>query len=67
MFQSWILGFNPENLSNLPFPMWVSLRNMLYGHHTYAIAKTLGEIIGIDASNKNNRRSKIISKSIKGG
>lgn len=28
MLQSWVLGFNPNNLSMLTFPTWVSLRSL---------------------------------------
>ena len=49
--------FQPQNPSNFAFPMWVSFRNLPYVHHdqAYAIAKTLGEIIGIDACNKQHK------------
>ena len=49
-----IHGFNPDNLSNLAFPTWVALRRLPFEHHdqTLAIAKTLGEVIGIDTANE---------------
>lgn len=54
MLQSWVLGFNPDNPSNLAFPTWISLRNMSFEHFDRAqnIAESLGEVIGIDTSNK---------------
>ena len=53
MLQSWVPGFNPENPSNLAFPTWVSLRNMPFEHQdqALAIAKSLGEVIGMDTEN----------------
>lgn len=55
MLQSWIPSFNPENPSNLAFPTWVSLRQLPYEHLDQAqdIAKSLGEVIGIDSLNDN--------------
>ena len=55
MVQSWALGFNPGNPSNLAFPTLVSLRNMPFEHQDQglAIAHTLGEVIGIDIANEN--------------
>lgn len=54
MFQSWVLGFNPDNPNNLAFSTWVALRNLLFEHHDQAIeiAETLGEVIGIDTANE---------------
>ena len=45
MLQSWVLGFNPDNPSNLAFPTWVALRRLPFEHHdqALAIAKTLGK------------------------
>ena len=53
LIQSWVPGFNPDNLSSLAFPTWVSLRNMPFEHldQAMAIAETLGEVIGFDTSN----------------
>ena len=53
MFQSWVLGLNPENPSNLAFPTGGSLHNLAYEHHDrlYAIDGSLGEIICIDTTN----------------
>ena len=53
MIQSWVLGFNPDNPSNLAFPTWVALRRLPFEHHdqALAIAETLGEVIGMDTSN----------------
>lgn len=55
MLQSWIPGFNPDNPSNLAFPTWVSLRNLPHEHQDQAIgiAKTLGEVIGMQTDNEN--------------
>lgn len=55
--QSWVPGFNHDNPSNLAFLTWVSLRNMPYEHEdqAVAIAETLGEVIGIDIANENNK------------
>ena len=55
MLQSWILGFKSDNTSNLEFPTWVVLRNLPFEHHDQALAitGTLGEVIGINTSNKN--------------
>ena len=55
MLQSWIPRFNPNNPSNLAFPTWVSLRNLLHEHQGQAIgiAKTLGEVIGMETNNEN--------------
>ena len=57
MLQSWVPGFNPDNPSNLAFPTWVSLRNLPIGHQdqALAIAKSLGEVIGMDVENDNAR------------
>lgn len=46
-----------DNLKNLYFPAWVLLRNVVYEHcdQAYAIAESLGEIIGIDTTNKTAR------------
>ena len=57
MIQSWVLGFNPDNPSNLAFPTWVALRRLPFEHHdqALAIAKSLGEVIGIDTSNESAR------------
>lgn len=54
MFQSWVLGFNPNNPGNLSFPTWVVLRKLPFEHHdqALAIAKTLGDVIGIDTANE---------------
>ena len=53
MLQSWVLGFNPDNPSNLAFPTWIALRQLPFEHHDQAIeiAETLGEVIGMDTSN----------------
>ena len=37
MMQSWVPGFNPNNLSNLAFPTWVSMRNLPHEHQDQAI------------------------------
>lgn len=57
MFQSWILGLNPDNPSSLAFPMWVSLRNLPFEHfdQAYIIAGWLGKIIGMETSNEVNK------------
>ena len=54
MIQSWVPGFNPDNSSNLAFPTWVALRRLPFEHHdqALAIAKSSGEVIGIDTSNE---------------
>ena len=41
-----------DNPSNLAFPTWVSWKNLPYEHNDQAldIAKSLGEVIGIDNS-----------------
>ena len=54
MIQSWVLGFNPDNPSNLVFPTWVCLRNMPFEHQDQAIAIVgpLGEVIGINTGNE---------------
>ena len=54
LLQSWISGFNPENLNNLAFPMCVASRNLPFEHHDQAfeIAGTLGEVIGLDTTNE---------------
>lgn len=53
MLQSWVPGFNPNNPSNLAFPTWVSLKNLLYEHldQAHEIARSLGEVIGVDGTN----------------
>ena len=53
LIQSWILGFNPQNTSNLAFPTWVSLRNKPFEHQDQALAivGSLGEVIGVDMAN----------------
>ena len=57
MIQSWVLGFNPDNPSNLAFPTWVALRRLPFEHHDQALAivETLGEVIGMDTTNKSAR------------
>ena len=52
MIQSWVLGFNLENPSNLAFPTLVTLRKLLFEHHDQAIdiAKSLREVIGMDTT-----------------
>ena len=57
MLQSWVPGSNPDNPSNLAFPTWICLRNMPYEHQdqAIAIAKTLGEVIGMDTGNENSK------------
>lgn len=57
MLQSWIPGFNPENPNNLAFPTWVSLMQLPYEHldQTHDIAKSLGEVIGIDHLSDNTK------------
>ena len=57
MLQSWVPGFNPDNPSNLPFPTWITLRNLPFEHHDQAMAITgiLGEVIGIDTANDSAR------------
>ena len=54
LIQSWVPGFNPDNPSNLAFPIWVALRKLPYEHHdqALAIAESLGEVIGIDTANE---------------
>lgn len=49
MLQIWVLWLNPNNL---PFPTWVSFRNLSFEHRdqAYAIIETLEEVIGIDNS-----------------
>ena len=53
MLQSWVPGFNPDNPSNLAFPIWVSLRNLPHEHQDQAIsiAESLGEVIGMETAN----------------
>lgn len=57
MLQNWIMGFNFNNLSNLAFPTWVSLRHLPLEHHDQAldIAKSPGQVIGIDQSNTTSK------------
>ena len=57
MIQSWVLGSNPDNPSNLAFPTWVALRRLPFEHHDQAldIAEMLGEVINIDTSNDSAR------------
>lgn len=57
MFQSWVLGFNPDNPSNLAFPTWVTLRKLPYEHHDQAIgiAEIFGEVIGISTTNETTK------------
>lgn len=57
MLQSWVPRFNFDNLSNLAFPIGVSLRNMPFKHHDQAltVSKTLGEVIGMDNVNENTK------------
>lgn len=54
LIQSWVPRFNHDNPSNLAFPTWVRLRNMPFEHQdqAIAIAKTLGEVIGMDTANE---------------
>lgn len=54
MIQSWVRGFNPDNLSNLAFPTWVSLRKLPHEHQDQAlyIAETLREVIGMETINE---------------
>ena len=55
MLQSSVPRINLDNPCNLTFPTWVSLRNMPYKHEdqAIAIAKSLGEVIGMDTTNHN--------------
>lgn len=57
MFQNWILGFNPNNPSNLAFLAWVPFRDLPYEHidQACAIVETLRKVIGIDTSNETTR------------
>lgn len=60
MLQSWLLGFNPENPSNLAFPTWISLRNLSFEHFDQAknIVESLGEVIGMDLANEDAKDPK---------
>lgn len=57
VFQSWIQSFNHDNPNNLAFPTWVSLRNLPFEHfdQVYMIVGCLGEIIGMESSNEDNK------------
>lgn len=54
MLQSKLQRFNLDNSNNLAFPTWVAFRMLSFEHHdqALAIAKTLGEVIGIDMENE---------------
>ena len=57
MLQSWVHWFNHDNPNTISFPTWVSLRNLPYEDHdqAYAIAESLGEVIGMDTSNETTK------------
>lgn len=64
MLQSWVPRFNLDDPNNLAFQTWVSLRNMPQEHEDQAIdiAKTLGEVIGMDMTYVNAQDPKYCIK-----
>ena len=58
-FPTWVSEEEEEEELQSPEP-WVSLRNLAYEHHDLAheIVETLGEVIGVDASNDKARNPK---------